>query len=437
MPVAHCPTLLIASPSSGQGKTLFTSALARAHTQQGRKVAVFKLGPDFLDPMIHQVACGQTVYNLDLWMMGEQHCQELLYKAARDNDIILIESLMGLHDNLPSSADFARLFNIPVLLLMDVAKYAQTAAAIADGLINYQSPVSVTKASLTLFGIVGNKVGSDNHHLLLKESLSDSYLASIKRDESLHLPHRHLGLVQAGELDDLTGLLNYAANELINTPFISDRLLQLPAETTFQQVDSFDRHDYLKGKCIAIAKDAAFSFIYPANIDFIIHNGARIKYFSPLKNQAVPDADILWLPGGYPELYLTRLQQNAITRQSIQSFCNTNKPVLAECGGFIYLLETLSTDNSTANMCNVIPGNAQLHSRFQGLGLQSMVYNNKEYRGHSFHHTSVSNTEEPMGYTTMQNGKEGEAVYQFKNITGTYFHQYFAYSNNILLTQSI
>lgn len=428
MPVVTCPALMIASPSSGQGKTTFTAALARAHIKQGLKVAIFKMGPDYLDPMIHEVASGQTVYNLDLWMMGEQHCKELLFNAAKENDLILIESLMGLHDNQPSSADFARLLNIPVLLLMNVAKYAQTAAAIVHGMHNYPT---APKEQFALYGVVGNRVGSDNHHRILEETLGDKYLGSVRRDDDLQLPHRHLGLIQAQEFDNLDTMLNNAAEHLINDSFSTKKLLQLPPAVNFSRLESRKINNQFANKTIAIAKDAAFSFIYPANIDYLKNNGATLKYFSPLKNEPVPTSDMLWLPGGYPELHLKTLSNNTETTQSIKEFCTANKPVLAECGGFIYLLDSIEDiQGNSESMCSVISGKAKLESRFQGIGLQSREINSHEIRGHSFHHTTVTTSLEPNCYSKKQSGEQAEAVYRYKNITATYMHNYFAFNNN-------
>jgi len=418
---------MIASPSSGQGKTTFTAALARAHKKNGLKVAVFKMGPDYLDPMIHEVATGQTVYNLDLWMMGEQHCKALLYKAASENDLILIESLMGLHDNQPSSAEFAQRFNIPVLLLMNVAKYAQTAAAIVHGMHNY--PTSLPKP-FTLYGVVGNRVGSENHHQIIQEVLGELYLGSVRRNDNLQLPHRHLGLIQAQELDDLEQTLNQAAEQLTNDNFSTEKLLQLPSAVEYSHAQTIKTNTHFTNKTIAIAKDSAFSFIYPANIDYLKENGAAIKYFSPLKNEAVPTADMLWLPGGYPELHLEALTNNTTSKQSIQAFCAKEKPVLAECGGFIYLLELITNkQGNSGTMCSVIPGIAKLEKYFQGLGLQSRNINIHETRGHSFHHSVITTSLQPESFSTKQNNDEGEAVYQYKNITASYMHHYFSFND--------
>ena len=230
---------MIAAPASGQGKTVLTAAMARRFVNQGKTVRVFKIGPDYLDPTILELASRQRVYNLDLWMMGESHCRDLLARAAAANDIILVESLMGLHDNNPDNMQLARRFGLPVTLVMNVAKYAQTAAAIVEGLKNYRieqaqgqteenqegnqeenqerdqernQEENQNQAKIT--AVIGNCVGSDNHDRLLRESVGEDYAGSIRRDERMELPYRHLGLVQAADIEGLDRQLDLAARAL-------------------------------------------------------------------------------------------------------------------------------------------------------------------------------------------------------------------------------
>ncbi len=413
---------MIAAPASGQGKTTFTAALARAYKNRGLRVAVFKLGPDYLDPMIHEAASGQPVYNLDLWMMGETHCRQLLFNAATDSDVILIESLMGLYDNEPDSASVAQLLGIPVLLVMNVAKYAQTAAAIVHGLQHY--PKAEGK-QISLYGVIGNRVGSDNHHHIMTESLATNYLGSVRRNDAMALPERHLGLVPAEELQQLDAQLDKAADFLEQC--LADNLLaNLPPTIDFAEVDQPAIKCRNIPASIAIAKDVAFNFIYPANIDYLQAHGTTIHYFSPLNNEVVPEADALWLPGGYPELHLDILASNTITKDSIRNFFASGKEVLAECGGFLYLLDNI-TDKAGKRiaMCGIIPGQATLEQRFQGLGLQSRLCEGKVVRGHTFHHTRIETDLFADSFATKQNGERGEAVYRYHNITATYLHHYF------------
>ncbi len=205
-PPRHCPAVLIAAPASGQGKTTVTAALARLHRNLGRKVRVFKCGPDFLDPMIHERASGAPVYQLDMWMVGEQESRRLLWEAAGEADLILIEGVMGLFDGTPSSADLARHFGVPVLAVIDGTAMAQTFGALALGLARYQ-------ADLPFAGVLANRVGTVRHAQLLEGSLTEGlrWYGALSRETGIELPSRHLGLVQASELNDLDLRLDAAA----------------------------------------------------------------------------------------------------------------------------------------------------------------------------------------------------------------------------------
>ncbi|MEW5011480.1 MAG: cobyrinate a,c-diamide synthase, partial [Cycloclasticus sp.] len=197
MSSAQCPALFLVAPASGQGKTTITAALARLLTEQGKVVRVFKTGPDYLDPQILEQASQQPVEQLDLWMAGEQWCQQKLYEAACVADLILVEGAMGMFDGEPSSADLAARFNIPLAIVMDVKGMAQTAAAIAQGLANFRDDVSVV-------GLIANNCSTERHRELIVDALPESLplLASLKTSDEVALPERHLGLVQASEVAD-------------------------------------------------------------------------------------------------------------------------------------------------------------------------------------------------------------------------------------------
>ena len=193
-----CPAFLISAPASGQGKTSVTAAIARAARRRGLRVRVFKTGPDYLDPMVLERASGHTVYQLDLFMGGEAHCRELLARAAESADLILVEGVMGLFDGKPSSADLAATFGLPVIVVLDASAMAQTFAALATGLARFRDDIRVA-------GVIANRVGSDAHARMVGEGLPEALplIAALKRDASLSLPERHLGLVQALELPDI------------------------------------------------------------------------------------------------------------------------------------------------------------------------------------------------------------------------------------------
>ena len=412
----QCTAILIAAPASGQGKTIFCAALARRWKNQGKRVQVFKIGPDYLDPTILEKASGTAVFNIDLWMMGELHCRNLLARAAAQNDILLIESVMGLHDNSPSSAQLASLFKLPICLIIDAAKSAQTTAAIVEGIGQYG-------VGATIEAVVGNKVGSDNHHRLLRDAIGTKYAGSIRRDARMSLPERHLGLVQAVDIEDLDRQLDLAAEAL--TEFdISVPLLPVVFE---QPIHDTGTDQLLSRKRIAIARDAAFSFIYPANIQFLESMGASLVYFSPLANHPLPECDALWLPGGYPELHLSRLAAANLTRSSVISHHQSQKPILAECGGMMYLCNSITDRQGVrAQACGVLDAICEMQPRFQGIGLQAVDYGQGEIRGHCLHHSSLITDIHADRFSTRQDGTQGEAIYRLKRATLSYMHHYFA-----------
>ncbi|MDF9770980.1 cobyrinic acid a,c-diamide synthase [Pseudomonas rhodesiae] len=296
----HCPAVLIAAPASGQGKTTVTAALARLHRNLGRKVRVFKCGPDFLDPMIHERASGAPVYQLDMWMVGEQESRRLLWEAAGEADLILIEGVMGLFDGTPSSADLARHFGVPVLGVIDGTAMAQTFGALALGLARYQP-------DLPFAGVLANRVGTLRHAQLLEGSLTEGlrWYGALSRETGIELPSRHLGLVQASELNDLDLRLDAAAQALGSSCEVA-----VPPPVTFAAPTIVEAEPLLAGVRIAVARDEAFAFTYGASLDLLRAMGAELHFFSPIHDRALPDADSLYLPGGYPELHHQALAQN-------------------------------------------------------------------------------------------------------------------------------
>lgn len=421
----ECAALVIAAPASGQGKTTVTATLARYYRQQGKRVRVFKVGPDFLDPMILQHASGNPVYQLDLWMVGEQQSRQLLADAAADADLILIEGVMGLFDGNPSTADLSAALNIPVLAVIDGSAMAQTFGALAYGLANYRDDVSVA-------GVVANRIGSQRHQEMLTESLSDTlpWFAALPRNVDAALPSRHLGLVQAEEIADLEQRLSLLANQL----FINPKAI-LPV-SQFSVEEKSIQPRLLDNVRIAIARDAAFSFIYQANIDLLQAMGAELCFFSPLADKTFPDADCLYLPGGYPELYLDNLSTNTLMLNSIKAHHDANKPILAECGGMLYLTESITDKQGEhANMIGLISGHTVMQSRFSALALQEVSVNNHLIRGHTYHHSILETTKEPIAVATNPNGNHThEAVYQQNRLTASYIHFYFA-SNPSLIAE--
>lgn len=418
----RCPALLIAAPASGQGKTSVTAALARRHRQLGRRVRVFKVGPDFLDPMVLARASGAPVQQLDLWMGGEAHCQALLHEAATQADLILVEGVMGLHDGEPSSAELALRFGLPVLAVIDGSAMAQTFGALALGLMRYRE-------GLTLAGVLANRVAGEGHAALLRASLPAPmrWWGSLPRDEQMALPERHLGLVQAGELTDLDTRLDRAAAAL------SPEAAALPPEVTFDPPEPSETTvasplQPLHGVRIAVARDAAFAFIYPANLTQLEALGAELHFFSPLKDAALPACDAVWLPGGYPELHLDALTTNRRLHQALRDHHVAQRPLLAECGGLLFLLGALTdVHGRRAPMAGLLPGEAMMQTRLAHIGLHEVALPEGGLRGHSFHYSRLCTPLTPLCTTTpARAGRLGEAVYREGRLTASYVHAYFA-----------
>lgn len=410
-----CPALLIAAPASGQGKTTVTAALARYHARMGRTVRVFKVGADFIDPMILEAASGHPVDPLDLWLVGTTECKARLYAAAQTADLILIEGVMGLFDGSPSAADLAQVFGVPVLAVIDAAAMAQTFGAIAFGLAHY-------RPALPFAGVLANRVASTGHGDLLRASLPASipWHGMFCHQTGAELPERHLGLVQAAEIDDLDRCLDTLAAAIAETT-----LTELPPPVSFQSCSAHSPPRLLEGIRIGIARDRAFSFLYPANVDVLRAMGAELFFFSPLADTSLPPVDSLYLPGGYPELHLPALAGNTALKQALRDHVAADKPLLAECGGMLYLLDELEDQTGqVGTLCEIMPGRAQMQKCLVGLGMQSAVFDGAALRAHTFHHSRLETRLQPTRQAHCVSGSPGEAIYQINRLTASYLHWY-------------
>jgi len=417
-----CPAMLVSAPASGQGKTSVTAALARWHTRQGLRVRVFKTGPDFLDPQVLERVSGAPVYPLDLWMAGEADARARLYAAAGDADLILVEGAMGLFDGAPSSADLAQQFGLPVLAVIDGSAMAQTFGALASGLAHY-------RGGIALFGVAANRIGSAYHAQLLRESLPAdlAWLGALPRDASLALPERHLGLVAAEEVGDLDQRLNALADA-----WALHAATVLPPAVSFAATFAAPAANRLSGSRIAIARDKAFCFLYPANLDLLREEGAELAFFSPLAGDALPDCDAVWLPGGYPELHLAALARRTDLHAALQAHVDAGKPLLAECGGLLFALDTLADrDGDSAKMAGLLPGSAAMQPRLAALGLQGVDLPEGTLRGHTFHYARAAIAAEPIATAANPNrGPSGEHVYRRHRLTASFVHFYFPSNPN-------
>ncbi|OYQ40278.1 cobyrinic acid a,c-diamide synthase [Rhodoferax sp. TH121] len=457
MATTTCPAILIAAPASGQGKTTITSALARLHTRQGRRVRVFKCGPDFLDPYWHTLASGAPVYQMDLWMTGEADCRARLHAAAQEADLIIVEGVMGLFDGDPSAADLAVKFGLPVLAVVDASAMAGTFGALAYGLQHY-------RAGLPWAGVLANRVASERHAAMLQGSVREPehFMGAVMRDAAMTLPERHLGLTVASEVTDAMERLDAAADALAQTPLgrmtVEDMqrwsVAFTPVEVAgvqegvrakgFAQVkeeparragdteqNALPSHPAtLQGQRIAVARDAAFCFIYAANLDTLRALGAELVFFSPLRDAELPVCDALWIPGGYPELHAQTIADNRSLRESLAAHIAAGKPVWAECGGMMALFDTLVTaDGARHAQWGLLPGEVTMQKRLAGLGPQQLRLQSGTLRGHTFHY---STTRTPLQAATRTAKPDhdplpnvGEAVWQQGAVRASYFHAWF------------
>ncbi|MBS4037456.1 MAG: cobyrinate a,c-diamide synthase, partial [Hydrogenophaga sp.] len=355
----HCPAVLVAAPASGQGKTTVASALARLHARAGRRVRAFKCGPDFLDPHWLALATGHPVHNLDLWMTGEADVRQRLHQAAGEADLIVVEGVMGLFDGEPSAADLAQRLGLPVLAVIDASAMAGTFGALAFGLQHF-------RPGLPWAGVLANRVAGERHAGMLASALgagpdgaaASSWLGAVMRDARFSLPERHLGLTVAAELPDALARLDAAADALAETALgrMDAQALQrwaVPFEPVEQGESSVPTAATdprpLAGRTIAVARDAACCFIYPANLDLLQALGAQLCFFSPLADDPLPVCDAVWLPGGYPELHAPALSVATRCRDGLRAHVAAGRPVWAECGGMMMLFDTLELSDGTAH----------------------------------------------------------------------------------------
>jgi cobyrinic acid a,c-diamide synthase len=410
-----CPAFLISAPASGQGKTLVTAALARLHRDAGRRVRVFKCGPDFLDPMILERASGAPVHQLDLFMVGEAQCRALLHEAAAQADVILVEGVMGLYDGDPCAADLAVRFGLPVLAVIDGSAMAQTFGALVLGLATY-------RADVRLEAVLANRVGSARHADMLEASVPPGvqWLGALPRDSEAAIPERHLGLVQAGEIDDLDTRIARAAAAL------PPGAAWLPPSVRFEPAARPAVPRLLEGTRIAVARDEAFAFLYPANLSCLEALGAELRFFSPLRDAVLPECEAIWFPGGYPELHLDRLSGNAAMIDAVRGHHAAGKPILAECGGMLYCLDAVDDGRGhNAELAGLMSGTAIMQPRLAALGMQQAELSGGVLRGHTFHYSTASIALVPVGHATRPDGGAGEPIFRSKRLTATYAHFYF------------
>ncbi|WDF74481.1 cobyrinate a,c-diamide synthase [Novosphingobium sp. KACC 22771] len=426
------PGLLIAAPASGTGKTTVMLGLLRALSQDGVSVQPFKCGPDYIDPAFHRAACGRASFNLDSWAMDAGLIDAIAAQSA-GADLVLAEGSMGLFDGVArpgatgngASADLARRMGWPVVLVLDASGQAQSAAATALGFKSFDP-------GLNFAGVILNRVASPRHESLIRkgmEAMGIAVLGALPRRGELVLPERHLGLVQAMEHPDLErALTDYAAfvRQHVDLGAIRDCARGAAAQGAGRLPDP-------PAQTIAMASDAAFSFIYPHLIEGWRRAGSRVLPFSPLADEApAEEADLVWLPGGYPELHAGAIAAAGTFLSGLVRHAQT-RPVHGECGGYMVLGQSLIDKHGQAHrMAGLLGLETSYARRKMHLGYRNArllapvgtIAGGTCLRGHEFHYsTIVAHDDEPLAEVTDANGDAvAETGSRRGLVSGSFFH---------------
>ncbi len=425
---------MIAAPRSGGGKTTVALGLMRAMARRGLKVQPFKAGPDYIDPAFHGAAAGRASFNIDSWAMRWPTAARLLESQTSGADIVIAEALMGLFDGVSTpghwgtgaSADFASATGWPVVLVLDVSGQSQTAAAGARGFRGFRDGVEIA-------GVILNRVGSERHIRLASEGLAREgidVLGALPRNTTIGLPERHLGLVQAEETDGLTHKLDSLA-DFIAAHVDLERVLAVARAGSVSIESGVALHP--PGQRIALARDAAFSFVYPHLIAGWRTAGAEILPFSPLADEAPSEtADVVWLPGGYPELHAGRLAAAQNFKSSLRRFAQT-RPVHGECGGYMTLGAGLIDAGGVRHeMIGLLGLETSFALRKMQLGYRKARFvtdcvlgaRGHTVTGHEFHYATImSAPDEPLFDLETSEGEALDARGSRRGrVTGSFFH---------------
>lgn len=428
-------TLIIAAPRSGSGKTTITLGLIAALRRRGLDVRAAKTGPDYIDPAFHAVATAHPCFNVDSWAMPPKLIAQLLTRGADNADLMIIEGAMGLFDGVSAppgrtgcAADIAAKLHLPVVLVLDVSGQGQTAAAIVRGLARHARNVRIA-------GVILNRVGSDRHRHIVSQAINAlgiPVFGGIPRKADLALPERHLGLVQANEHGNLHDYLNKLADIIetnIDLRAVTNAVKPLPINNA-QRLVSLPP----PGQSIALARDDAFTFIYPHLLDSWRAAGAVIRPFSPLANEGPPEGcDICWLPGGYPELHAGALAAATNFRSHLQRFAQTY-PVYGECGGYMVLGEAIEDAKGQRHqMLGLLSHTTSFAKRRLTLGyrkatlLQQSVLGKpgRLIAGHEFHYATVceGGSDAPLATFADSHGNPPTAAGGVRGrVSGSFFH---------------
>lgn len=433
--------IVIAAPASGSGKTTVTLGIMAALRRRGLKVAPFKVGPDFIDPGYHALVTGAPSVNLDGWICPPSFIRESFALQARSADVAVIEGVMGLFDGIDgvseagSTAQVAKELGVPVLLVVDARSQARSAAALVHGFAGFDPGLRVA-------GVVFNNVGSENHARILSDALAAhlpdlALIGCLPRNAELAIPSRHLGLVTAEDnplSDAFIERLVLAVEEHLDL----DALLSLAADTPpASGSEAVAARGEGEAVTIAVARDAAFCFVYRDNLRLLEESGAQLSYFSPLEDHVLPEGTCgVYLPGGYPELFAARLAANEPMKEAVRTAVAAGLPVYAECGGFIYLSGGVVAEEGEHPLVGIFPVRARMLPRRKALGyrevelLADSPLGNRGAiaRGHEFHYSEMEEMPETVE-RTYRVSRKGVAIglegYRVNNCIASYVHLHF------------
>lgn len=432
--------LVIAGTGSGVGKTTVTLGLMAAFQKQGHIVQGYKCGPDYIDPTYHSAVTGRTSRNLDSWMFEEKTVREIVARNSRDADMSIIEGVMGFFDGKSptsdkgSAAEISVLTESPVVLVVNCASMARSVAAIVKGFQAFSSRPNIV-------GVIANRVGSEGHYKIVKIAIEQEcgipVLGYLKKESNIEIPSRHLGLVPAIERGELNAFFEALGNLVLET--VDLKQLYSLAETTeiIQNEDSIFNERASNLVTIAVAKDAAFNFYYQENLDLLEAYGAKLSFFSPLNGETIPaDAAGLYIGGGFPEEFAAELSKQVEVKQSIKQAIENGLPTLAECGGYMYLTNSITTtDGQLYEMIGLIPGESTMQTNRAALGYREIKGTkdnflfgpNDQVKGHEFHYSTFKATSSGQtAYETKGRSGVKQEGYASNNLVAGYTHLHFA-----------
>ncbi|WP_160723290.1 cobyrinate a,c-diamide synthase [Bacillus sp. USDA818B3_A] len=410
--------LVIAGTGSGVGKTTLTIGLMSALIKKGYIVQGFKCGPDYIDPTYHTAVTGRPGRNIDSWMLESEIVKEIVYRGSKGADISIIEGVMGFFDghnplnNTGSTAEISMITESPVILVVNCDNMARSAAAIVKGFQEFLQGTNIV-------GVIVNQVGSEGHFQIVKSAIEQeckiSVLGYLKMEHDLSIPERHLGLIPSVERGDLTSYFDRLGDLVLETVDVQSLFGLAKAPALKIKESQFIRKEKLKVR-IAVARDSAFNFYYQENLDMLEAFGAELVEFSPLKGEKLPDhVNGLYIGGGFPEEFAAKLAEQRDVKYSIRTRIENGLPTLAECGGFMYLTNSLeTTDRKRYEMVGIIPGEVKMQPQLAAIGYREitgvegnyLLAPNLKAKGHEFH------------YSTFLPKKEGHHAYQIKGMRG-------------------